>query len=65
MVTYSPAHFEEPGVEVMHAPMQAQPLSTPVTMISSGIDANHIPLHLFHGPESCISPRGIPPFIHK
>lgn len=43
---YLPKHFEEPRIEVMHELMRAQPLATLITLSSSGLDANHIPLQL-------------------
>ena len=52
---YIPKHFEEPRVEVMHELMRAHPLATLVTLASSGLNANHIPLYL---PEDS-SPFGI------
>jgi transcriptional regulator len=42
---YTPKHFEEPRINVMHELMRARPLATLVTMTSNGLDANHIPLH--------------------
>ena len=47
---YTPKHFEEPRVEVMHELMRARPLATLVTLSSGGLDANHIPLHLTDTP---------------
>lgn len=46
---YLPPHFAEPRVEVMHALMRASPLATLVTLSSTGLDANHIPLQLVAG----------------
>jgi transcriptional regulator len=43
---YTPKHFEEPRIEVMHELMRARPLATLVTLSSGGLNANHIPLHL-------------------
>jgi transcriptional regulator len=43
---YVPAHFEETRVEVMHRLMAEHPLAAIVTLGSSGLDANHIPLEL-------------------
>ena len=43
---YIPKHFEEPSIEVMHELIRARPLATLVTLSSSGLNANHIPLHL-------------------
>lgn len=47
---YIPKQFEEPRVEVMHALVRAYPLATLVTHSSSGLNANHIPLHLSESP---------------
>lgn len=47
---YTPKHFEEPRIEVIHELMRARPLATLVTLASSGINANHIPLHLIDQP---------------
>jgi len=44
---YIPSHFEERRPEVLHALMRAHPLATIITLTSSGIAANHIPLHLY------------------
>ncbi len=43
---YIPKHFEEPRVDVLHEMIRARPLATPVTVSTSGMNANHIPLHL-------------------
>ena len=43
---YVPVHFEESKLTVLHDLIVAHPLATLVTMSSSGINANHIPLHL-------------------
>lgn len=47
---YIPKQFEEPRVEVMHELVRAYPLATLVTFSSSGLNANHIPLHLSESP---------------
>ena len=47
---YTPRHFEEPRPEVMHELIRAHPLATLVTLSSSGLNANHIPLHLLESP---------------
>jgi transcriptional regulator len=47
---YIPKQFEEPRVEVMHELVRAYPLATLVTHYSSGLSANHIPLHLSGSP---------------
>ena len=41
---YTPKHFEESDVSVMHELIRAQPLATLVTMGAGGLTANHIPL---------------------
>lgn len=43
---YIPKHFEEPRIDVMHELIRAHPLATLVTLSSSGLNANHIPLYL-------------------
>ena len=55
---YTPKHFEEPRVEVMHQLMRARPLATLVTLVSGGLDANHIPLHLLDAPAPFGTLRG-------
>jgi len=45
-----PKQFEEPRVDVMHELIRARPLATLVTLSSSGLNANHIPLHLSESP---------------
>ncbi len=47
---YIPKQFEEPRVDVMHELIRARPLATLVTLSSSGLNANHIPLHLSESP---------------
>ena len=47
---YIPKPFEEPRVEVMHELVRAYPLATLVTHPASGLNANHIPLHLSESP---------------
>ncbi|MGR9052251.1 MAG: FMN-binding negative transcriptional regulator [Gammaproteobacteria bacterium] len=47
---YIPKQFEEPRVEIMHELIRAYPLATLVTHASSGLNANHIPLHLSESP---------------
>ena len=47
---YIPKQFEEPRVDVMHELIRARPLATLVTLSSSGLNANHIPLHLLESP---------------
>lgn len=43
---YTPNHFDQADTATLHALMRAQPLATLITLASSGLDANHIPLHL-------------------
>ncbi|AMO98576.1 putative FMN-binding domain protein [Collimonas arenae] len=43
---YIPKQFDEPRLEVLHDLIRARPLSTLVTLASSGLNANHIPLLL-------------------
>lgn len=44
---YIPPHFDESRVEVLHALMNAQPLAAVITLGAGGLEANHVPLHLF------------------
>jgi len=55
---YTPKHFEEPRIEVMHELMRARPLATLVTLTSNGLNANHIPLHLVDAPAPFGTLRG-------
>ena len=55
---YIPKHFAEPRVDVLHELIRAHPLSTLVTLASSGLNANHIPLHLSHEPSPFGTLRG-------
>ena len=43
---YTPKHFDPADTATLHALMRAQPLATLITLASSGLDANHVPLHL-------------------
>lgn len=43
---YCPAHFEESRPEALHAVMRARPLATLITLGSSGLNADHLPLAL-------------------
>ena len=43
---YLPKHFAEPRIEVMHELMRVHPLATLITLSSTGLNANHIPLQL-------------------
>jgi transcriptional regulator len=47
---YVPRHFEESNVDVMHDLIRACPLATLVTQSASGLNANHIPMHLVTSP---------------
>jgi transcriptional regulator len=47
---HTPEQFEEARAEVMHALIRANPLATLVTHASTGLNANHIPLHLHERP---------------
>lgn len=51
---YVPKHFQEPDRAAMSDLVQAFPLATLVTMSSSGLNANHIPLRW----EQAIGPHG-------
>lgn len=55
---YTPKHFEEPRIEVMHELMRARPLATLITLSSGGLNANHIPLHLIDQPSPFGTLRG-------
>lgn len=44
---YVPKQFEEQRIEVLHGLIRAHPLATVVTLSADGLNANHIPLHLF------------------
>lgn len=55
---YIPKQFEEPRVDVMHELIRARPLATVVTLSSSGLNANHIPLHLSESPAPLGALRG-------
>jgi transcriptional regulator len=49
---YLPAHFAETRIDVLHALMRAHPLATIITLSSSGLVANHIPLQLQEGGDA-------------
>ncbi len=55
---YIPKHFAEPTVDVLHQLIRTRPLSTLVTLSSSGINANHVPLHLSLEPSPFGTLRG-------
>jgi transcriptional regulator len=48
---YTPRHFEEPRVEVLHDLIRRQPLGALVVLGSRGLVANHIPFHLSPDPS--------------
>ncbi len=47
---YTPTHFSESRVEVMHDLIRAHSLATLVTITANGLTANHIPLLLSEDP---------------
>ncbi len=47
---YIPTHFEQPNIEAVHELMRSRPLATLVTLSSTGINANHIPLQFSEQP---------------
>jgi len=47
---YTPKHFAEPRIDVLHDLIRSRPLATLVTLTSSGLNANHVPLHLSDQP---------------
>ena len=55
---YIPKHFEEPRIDVLHELIRARPLATLITLSSNGINANHIPLHIFMEPTPYGTLRG-------
>lgn len=55
---YIPKQFDEPRVEVLHQLIRSRPFSTLVTLSSSGLNANHIPLHLSQQPDPFGTLRG-------
>jgi transcriptional regulator len=55
---YTPKHFEEPRIEVLHELMRKHALATLVVKGSAGLDANHIPLHLDESPRPFGTLRG-------
>lgn len=48
---YIPKQFEEMSVDLMHELIRAHPLATLVSHSASGLNANHIPLHLLASPS--------------
>lgn len=55
---YTPKHFEEPRVDVLHELMRRHSLATLVTMGGNGLEANHIPLFLSPGGGALGTLRG-------
>lgn len=55
---YLPKQFEELRIDVMHQLIRAHPLATLVTLSSSGLNANHIPLNLSESPAPLGTLRG-------
>jgi transcriptional regulator len=55
---YVPKHFEVTDVKVLHELIHDYPLATLVTMSESGLNANHIPMHLTATPEPYGTLRG-------
>lgn len=55
---YVPRHFEETRVEVMHGLIRARPLATLVVLTDSGLEANHLPLHVSAEPAPLGALRG-------
>ncbi len=47
---YIPNHFAEPRVDVLHQLIRSRPLATLVTLSSSDLNANHVPLLLSEQP---------------
>jgi transcriptional regulator len=45
MIMYIPKHFSETNTDLLHDVMCTYPLATLVSITSSGIDANHLPLY--------------------
>ncbi|WP_020407977.1 FMN-binding negative transcriptional regulator [Hahella ganghwensis] len=43
---YTPKHFEETRLEVLHQLICAHPLATVITQSDAELNANHIPMHL-------------------
>ena len=55
---YTPSHFEETRIEILHELMRQHPLATLVTLGSDGLNANHIPLELVPEPSPFGTLRG-------
>lgn len=48
---YTPRHFEETRIEVLHELMRGHPLGTLVAMTPRGLEASHIPFEIDPKPE--------------
>jgi transcriptional regulator len=55
---YTPKHFDEPRTEVLHDLMRERSLATLITLGSTGLSANHIPLFLSAEPAPLGTLRG-------
>jgi transcriptional regulator len=55
---YVPKHFEVSDINAIHELIHDYPLATLVTMSESGLNANHIPMHLIAMPEPYGTLRG-------
>ena len=55
---YLPVHFQEDRVDVLHALIRNHPLGMLVTMTADGLEANHIPFMVDHGPGPLGTLRG-------
>src|SRR5438045_9651184 len=55
---YTPKHFEETRVDVLHNLIRAHPLAALVTLTTNGLDANHIPFEVDPEPAPFGTLRG-------
>jgi transcriptional regulator len=55
---YMPRHFEETRTEVLHQLVRLHPLATLVHLGPEGLEANHVPLHLYSEPGEPVVLRG-------
>ncbi len=55
---YVPEKFEESRIDVMHRLIRERPLATLITLSSSGLNANHIPLQVSETPAPFGTLRG-------
>jgi transcriptional regulator len=55
---YTPKHFEETRVEVLHGLIRTHPFGALVTMTAEGLDANHIPFEIDPDPAPFGTLRG-------